>query len=179
MAARRSRALLALLLALALCASASAQFPKKEKVKAPAVKSDIKCARATQHAPRALSRDVAAPAALSLARRYIRCGVCQELTKTLARHVRELREEKGAKARRASAGCGGRRGHVTRRLACARAPALTRSRRWPRAAQLKEADVLEKIEKVLLRAAPHTHATRTHTRTPHRRRCTEAPSFLF
>ena len=32
-------------------------------------------------------------------RRYIRCGVCQELAKNLARELKELREEKGAKAR--------------------------------------------------------------------------------
>ena len=37
-------------------------------------------------------------------RRFIKCGVCQELTKALVKDVKELRESKGNKARRRSYG---------------------------------------------------------------------------
>ena len=90
------RGALRLLALLALALAAGAQFPKKEKVKAPAVKSDIKCGGP----PLALRRHAAAK---PRRRRYIRCGVCQELAKNLARELKELREAKGAKARAAAA----------------------------------------------------------------------------
>ena len=88
---RRSRGLLRLLGVLALALAAGAQFPKKEKVKAPAVKSDVKCVAAAWRC--------ASSALITRCRRYIRCGVCQELAKNLARELKELREAKGAKAR--------------------------------------------------------------------------------
>ena len=88
------RRVLAALLLVALLLPVGAQFPKKKKEKAPAVRSDIKCVLRLGAAP------ACAHAARPAAARYIRCGVCTELAKTLARGVKDLREEKGAKARR-------------------------------------------------------------------------------
>jgi hypothetical protein len=165
--ARRSRALLALLLALALCGS-SAQFPKKEKVKAPVAKADIKCAASakTRNAThvRSVSPDAAragtsaAACARSWPRRWrATCASC-------ARRRAQRCVRAAAMRRRRQ-----------RRLA--HAPGLTRSFRCFRAAQLKEADVLEKIEKV--RAAPR--ATRRHAHTAHAAPAArkEAPSFAL
>ena len=51
-------------------------------------------------------------------RRYIRCSVCQELAKNLARELKELREAKGTKARRSA--------RKAAAAAAASSPALTR-----------------------------------------------------
>jgi hypothetical protein len=70
--ARRPRPL-QLLALLALVLAVGAQFPKKEKVKAPAVKSDIKCAATLRRCAAApLSRGCAGTSAAACARSWPR-----------------------------------------------------------------------------------------------------------
>jgi hypothetical protein len=70
---RRSRGLLRLLAVLALALAVGAQFPKKDKVKAPAVKSDVKCvAAARSRAFPALTPAAAGTSAAACARSWPR-----------------------------------------------------------------------------------------------------------